>query len=166
LVCYARAALWTNSDDDFNVWNLRQLQANYAAAKFGVVGLMNVLAIEGRKYNICVNSLVPSAATRMTEDVMTESMLEQLKPEYVTPAVLFLVSADAPTRKMLLAGAGTYAVAKLIESQGIKLPEGQRTPENVAAIFNQIDDISDGIEIQEGMQHIERIVKKSVDPFG
>lgn len=141
-------------------------QANYAAAKFGVVGLMNVLAIEGRKYNICVNSLVPSAATRMTEDVMTASMLEQLKPEYVTPAVLFLVSADAPTRKILLAGAGTYAVAKLIESQGVKLPEGQRTPENVAAIFTQIDDINGGIEIQEGMQHIERIVKKPVDPFG
>jgi len=102
----------------------------------------------------------------MTEDVMTASMLEQLKPEYVTPAVLFLVSADAPTRKILLAGAGTYAVAKLIESQGVKLPEGQRTPENVAAIFNQIDDINGGIEIQEGMQHIERIVKKPVDPFG
>ena len=46
------------------------------------------------------------------------------------------------------------------------MPEGHRTPENVAAVFEKISDISDGIEIQEGMQHIERIVKKPVDPFG
>ena len=141
-------------------------QANYAAAKYGVVGLMNVLAIEGRKYNIHVNSLVPTAATRMTEDVMTQSMLEQLKPEYVSPAVLFLASADAPNATILMAGAGNYTVAKLIEAEGIKLPEGQRTPENIAAIFEKISDVSDGLEIQDGMQHIERIVKKPVDPFG
>ena len=141
-------------------------QANYAAAKYGVVGLMNVLAIEGRKYNIHVNSLVPTAATRMTEDVMTQSMLEQLKPEYVSPAVLFLASADAPNGTILMAGAGNYTVAKLIEAEGIKLPEGQRTPENIAAIFEKISDVSNGLEIQDGMQHIERIVKKPVDPFG
>ena len=141
-------------------------QANYGAAKYGVVGLMNVLAIEGRKYNIHINSLVPTAATRMTEDVMTEAMLEQLKPEYVTPAVLFLASADAPNGEILMAGAGNYTVAKLIEAEGIKLPEGQRTPENVAAIFDKISDVSNGIEIHDGMQHIERIVKKPVDPFG
>lgn len=141
-------------------------QANYAAAKFGVVGLMNVLHIEGRKYNIRVNSLVPSAATRMTEDVMTESMLQKLKPEFVTPAVLFLVSTDSPSRQILAAGAGAFTVARLVEAEGIKLPEGQRTPENVAAIFDQISDVSGGVEIEEGMQHIERIVKKEVDPFG
>lgn len=141
-------------------------QANYGAAKYGVVGLMNVLAIEGRKYNIHVNSLVPTAATRMTEDVMTENMLAQLKPEYVTPAVLFLASADAPNGEILMAGAGNYTVAKLIEAEGIKLPEGQRTPENVAAIFDQISDVRNGVEIHDGMQHIERIVNKPVDPFG
>ena len=140
-------------------------QANYGAAKYGVVGLMNVLAIEGRKYNIHVNSLVPTAATRMTEDVMTESMLEQLKPEYVSPAVLYLASADAPNGEILMASAGNYTVAKLIEAEGIKLPEGQRTPENVAAIFDKISDVRNGIEIQDGMQHIERIVKKPVDPI-
>jgi len=75
-------------------------QANYGAAKYG---------------------------TRMTEDVMTQSMLEQLKPEYVTPAVLFLASADAPNGTILMAGAGNYTVAKLVEAEGIKLPEGQRT---------------------------------------
>ena len=159
---YGRIVMTTSSSGIYGNFG----QANYAAAKFGVVGLMNVLHIEGRKYNIHVNSLVPSAATRMTEDVMTESMLNQLKPEYVTAAVLFLVSSGAPSRQILAAGGGTFTVAKLIESEGIKLPEGQRTPENVAAIFESISDVSNGIEIQEGMQHIERIVKKPVDPFG
>ncbi len=137
-------------------------QANYGAAKFGVVGLMNVLHIEGAKYNIHVNSLAPSAATRMTEDVMPEDVLEQLAPEYVTPAVLFLASKQAPSRTILLAGAGVYTVAKLIEAQGIKLPEGQRTPENIAGIFEQISDVDGGIEILEGLQHVERIVKMPV----
>ncbi len=141
-------------------------QANYGAAKFGVIGLMNVLHIEGRKYNIRVNTLVPSAATRMTEDVMTENMLQQLKPEYVTPAVLFLASHDAPSRQILAAGGGNYAVAKLIEAEGVKLPEGQRTPENIATVFEKISDVSNGIEVVEGMQHIERMVKKPVDPLG
>jgi len=52
----------------------------------------------------------------MTEDVMTESMLNQLKPEYVTAAVLFLVSSGAPSRQILAAGGGAFTVAKLIES--------------------------------------------------
>ena len=137
-------------------------QANYGAAKFGVVGLMNVLCIEGAKYNIHVNSLAPSAATRMTEDVMPPDMLEQLAPENVTPAVLFLASNEAPNRKILLAGAGVYTVAKLIEAQGIKLPQEQRTPENIASLFEQIDNVESGIEITEGMQHIERIVKMPI----
>lgn len=159
---YGRIVMTTSSSGIYGNFG----QANYAAAKFGVVGLMNVLHIEGRKYNIHVNSLVPSAATRMTEDVMTESMLAQLKPEYVTAAVLFLTSEGAPSRQIMMAGAGAYTVAKLIEAEGIKLPEGQRTAENVAAIFGQLGDMSNGIEIQEGMQHIERIVKKPIDPFG
>jgi len=137
-------------------------QANYGAAKFGVVGLMNVLCIEGAKYNIHVNSLAPSAATRMTEDVMPQDMLESLSPENVTPAVLFLASKDGPNRKLLLAGAGVYTVAKLIEGHGVKLPPQQRTPENIASLFEQIDNIENGIEITEGMQHIERIVKMPV----
>ncbi len=137
-------------------------QANYGAAKYGLVGLMNVLHIEGRKYNIHVNSLAPSAATRMTKDIMPANMLDQLAPEHVTPAVLFLASREAPSRTLLLAGAGVYTVAKLIEAQGIKLPEGQRTPENIAAIFDQISNVDGGIEIVEGMQHIERIVNLPV----
>ena len=138
-------------------------QANYGAAKFGVVGLMNVLHIEGQKYNIHVNCLAPSAATRMTEDIMPEEVLQQLAPEYVTPAVLFLLSKQAPSRQILLAGAGVYTVAKLIEAQGVKLPQDQRTPENIASVFERICDVTNGVEIVEGVQHIERIVTMQPD---
>ena len=124
-----------------------------------------MLHIEGEKYNIHVNCLAPSAATRMTEDVMPEDVLQDLAPEYVTPAVLFLLSKQAPSRRILLAGAGVYTVAKLIEAQGIKLPQGQRTPENIASVFEQISDVTNGTEVMQGMQHIERIVKMQPDKF-
>lgn len=134
-------------------------QANYGAAKFGVVGLMNVLCLEGRKYNIHVNCLAPSAATRMTEDVMPGEVFDALAPEYVSPAVVFMASEQAPSRKILLAGAGCYTVAKLIEAPGIYLPESKRTAEDIAAGFEQLDNIDNGREMQEGNEHIEKIVQ-------
>ena len=72
---------------------------------------MNSLKIEGQKYNIKVNSLIPVAATRMTESLMPKEALEKLKPDVVSPAVLFMASEDAPTGIMLSAGAGVYALA-------------------------------------------------------
>ena len=136
-------------------------QANYGAAKFGVVGLMNVLCIEGEKYGIQVNCLAPSAATRMTEDVMPPEVLEALGPEHVSPAVLFLASEDGPQRTILLAGAGCYTVAKLIEAEGIYLPEADRSPENIAAAFEQMCDMTTGREMLNGGEHIEKIVSKA-----
>ena len=79
-------------------------QSNYGAAKMGVVGLMNTLVIEGAKNRIHVNCLAPTAATRMTEDILIPQMLDALKPEFVTPAALYLVSENAPNRTIMLAG--------------------------------------------------------------
>ncbi len=78
-------------------------QANYGAAKSGVVGLMNVLAIEGERKGIRVNSLAPTAATRMTEDLLDEKTLALLAPESISPGALFMVSDDAPTKTILSA---------------------------------------------------------------
>ncbi len=112
-------------------------QSNYGAAKAGLVGLMNVLHFEGDRYDIHVNAIAPTAATRMTGDVLDEEMLVRLAPENVVPAALFLVSDQAPSRTMLLAGAGTVARMAIVESEGVYLPKSERTPEAVAAAFKR-----------------------------
>lgn len=113
-------------------------QSNYGAAKLGVVGFMNTLAQEGAKYNIRVNALAPTAGTRMTEGLIPEKAFELLTPETVTPAVLFMVSEDAPTHTILGAGAGAFAVSKIVETDSVWLPPEEQTPEGIAAHWDQI----------------------------
>ncbi|RLA26211.1 MAG: 3-oxoacyl-ACP reductase, partial [Gammaproteobacteria bacterium] len=113
-------------------------QSNYGAAKMGVVGFMNTLAIEGQKYGIKVNSLAPVAATRMTEDLMPENVLSLLQPEAVTPAVIFMASEDAPTRQIMAAGAGVFAKVVIQETPGVFLAESDRDAEHVASAWQQI----------------------------
>ena len=108
-------------------------QANYGAAKLAQVGLMQTLAIEGAKYNIHVNALAPTAATRMTEGLMPQEVLDALKPEAVVPAMLVLAHESAPTRTILCAGAGTFEAAHITLTQGIHLGLGADVPEQLAA---------------------------------
>ncbi|RRD22984.1 SDR family NAD(P)-dependent oxidoreductase [Brucellaceae bacterium VT-16-1752] len=136
-------------------------QSNYGAAKAGLVGLMNVLHFEGDKYDIHVNAIAPTAATRMTGDVLDDEMLVRLAPENVVPAALFLVSEQAPSRTVLLAGAGTVARMAIVESEGVYLPKGERTPEAVAAAFSKIDDMTNFIETDAGLAHVDRIIATS-----
>jgi NAD(P)-dependent dehydrogenase (short-subunit alcohol dehydrogenase family) len=115
-------------------------QANYGAAKAGMIGLMNVLHLEGAKNNIRVNILAPTAATNMTAGLLPPQMMELMAPETVTPAALFLVSEEAPSRVILGAGAGTFAVTHIVETAGLFLPEAERTPETIARRFAEIAD--------------------------
>jgi NAD(P)-dependent dehydrogenase (short-subunit alcohol dehydrogenase family) len=124
-------------------------QANYGAAKTGLIGLMNVLQIEGAKHDIRVNALCPSAATRMTQGLMPEAVLSLLTPESVTPAALFLVSDDAPRRTILSACAGGFARVVIQETAGVYLPEAERTPEAIAARFGTINDLSTVIHCED-----------------
>lgn len=134
-------------------------QANYGAAKLGLVGLMNTLCIEGEKSNIKINCIAPSAATRMTDDLMPPQMLEALSPEYATPAAVFLVSEKAPNRTVMFAGAGTYSTLEIRESKGIYLEEPTRNAEGVADNFDAIKDTSKSDTFTQGMEHIMKIVK-------
>lgn len=96
-------------------------QANYAAAKMGLVGLMQTLALEGQRYNVHVNCLAPTAATQMTDDILAPEALTLLDPALVSPAVTFLMSDDAPTRQIICAGAGHYSIAKVTLSEGMQV---------------------------------------------
>jgi NAD(P)-dependent dehydrogenase (short-subunit alcohol dehydrogenase family) len=135
---YGRIVVTTSSSGLFGNFG----QANYAAAKAGMVGLMNVLAEEGRKTNIKVNTISPTAATRMTEGLIGPEILALMKPEAITPAVLYLLSEDAPTRTIMGAGAGSFAVIKVVETEGLNLPQDQWTPDAIAANFAKIGDMS------------------------
>jgi NAD(P)-dependent dehydrogenase (short-subunit alcohol dehydrogenase family) len=115
-------------------------QANYGAAKMALVGLMQTLAIEGAKYGIRVNALAPTAATRMTEDLMPAEVLAALKPEAVVPAMLFLASEQAPTRAIACAGAGTFEAAHITLTRGVHLGLADDTPERLAAAWGEVSD--------------------------
>jgi NAD(P)-dependent dehydrogenase (short-subunit alcohol dehydrogenase family) len=117
-------------------------QANYGAAKTGMIGLMNVLAEEGRKTDVRVNTIAPTAATRMTEELLPPQALALMKPEAITPAVLYMLSENAPTRTIMGAGCGSFAVIKLLESEGVNFAETEWTPDTVAAHFAEISDMS------------------------
>jgi NAD(P)-dependent dehydrogenase (short-subunit alcohol dehydrogenase family) len=113
-------------------------QANYGAAKAAMVGLMNVLHLEGAKNNIRVNTLAPTAATGMTAGLLPPEMIALMEPEAVTPAVLYLVSENAPSRVILGAGAGVYAVTYITETAGLYLSPDHRSPETIADRFAEI----------------------------
>lgn len=137
-------------------------QANYGAAKLGVVGLMNTLRAEGAKYDIRVNALAPVALTRLTEDIMPEETRELLNPEEVTPGVLFLVSRDAPNGVVLAAGAGGFASARIYETDGIWLPPEERTPEIIAERFDEIRDPEGQQEFTGGSEQSMKFLQKAM----
>ncbi len=115
-------------------------QANYGAAKLGLVGLMKTLVLEGAKYNINVNTIAPVAATRMTEDLMPPELLARLGAETVAPAALYLVSDDAPSGAIVNAGGGGFERAYVTLTKGIHVKPEDMTPETVAARFAEISD--------------------------
>lgn len=120
-------------------------QSHYSAAKLGLVGLMKTLQIEGERYGIHVNCLSPSAATRMTEDIMTPEQLALLVPANVAPAVVSLASSEAPKGAILCAGAGSYERAYVTLTRGEVLGAGDQAP---AEILRQWDAISDRTDEQ------------------
>ena len=106
------------------------------------VGLMNSMKIEGAKNNIHTNSIAPVAATRMTENLMPEEVLEKLGPELVTPAAIFLVSEEAPNGVILQAQGGQYSLAAVVENSGVNLGV-DATADDVASNYEAIVDMAE-----------------------
>jgi NAD(P)-dependent dehydrogenase (short-subunit alcohol dehydrogenase family) len=115
-------------------------QANYGAAKMALVGLMQTLAIEGEKYGIRVNALAPTAATQMTDGVLSTETLRLIDPALVSPGLLKLVGEDAPTRAILCAGAGNFAAANVTLTNGFYAGAAADAGEQVAAHWDEVTD--------------------------
>jgi NAD(P)-dependent dehydrogenase (short-subunit alcohol dehydrogenase family) len=137
-------------------------QTNYGAAKLGIVGFMNTLKLEGAKDNIKVNAISPVAGTRMTENLMPPEMMNMLKPEYVTPGVVYLASDDAPTGTILTAGAGVFAAAQLVETDGINLGHGADA-DTVAANWGKIADFSKAKHYTMGQEQTAKFMARLQD---
>jgi len=125
-------------------------QANYGAAKMGVIGLMNVLHLEGAKYNIHVNALAPAAGTRMTEDIFPAALFGLFAPEAVSPGIVFLSGPDAPSRTIMTAAAGSFAVSKIFETEGLNFTPEELTAEAIADAWSEIDSSNQQRELQAG----------------
>lgn len=136
-------------------------QANYAAAKMGVIGLMNTLHLEGMKYDICVNSLAPVAGTRMTEGIFRKELFDIFVPEAVSPGIVFLCGPNAPSKITLSAGAGSFAVAKTYETEGINFSPADNTPEAIADAWATINSTEHQHELQAGGEQSMRFARQA-----
>jgi NAD(P)-dependent dehydrogenase (short-subunit alcohol dehydrogenase family) len=135
---YGRIVLTTSSSGLFGNFG----QANYSAAKLGLVGLINTLAQEGAKYNIKANAVAPIAATRMTEDILPKEVLEKLTPEYVAPVVAYLCTEEVPeTASIFIVGGGKVQRAALFQTDGITF-SGVPSVDDIAGKWGEITDLS------------------------
>jgi NAD(P)-dependent dehydrogenase (short-subunit alcohol dehydrogenase family) len=135
-------------------------QANYGAAKLGLAGLTKTLYLEGAKNNIKVNTIAPTAGTRMTEDLFPPEAFQAFAPENVVPAALYLISEDAPTNMIVGAGAGVFQAAYVTLTQGKLLTGDDLSPEGIAAHWAEIVDRTGELTPQSGAEQAMSILKK------
>ena len=141
-------------------------QANYGAAKMAMVGLMNTLHLEGAKYDIRVNCLAPAAGTAMTEGLFPQQVFDLLTPESVSPGVVFLASRDAPSRVVLAAGGGAFAMYKGFETDGISLLPDTLSAEGVAAAWDTIADEQEMQNFTSGFEQATKFATKNAAKMG
>ena len=126
-------------------------QTNYGSAKMAMIGLMNTLKLEGQNKNIFTNSITPVAYTRMTEGLIPEDFGKNLRSEFITPAVIYLASDQAPNGVTIAAGAGVFSRIFIHETMGVSLGMGEdMTPENIHANWDKISDMTEARALQNG----------------
>ncbi len=152
---YGRVVVTTSSTGLYGNFG----QANYGAAKLSLVGLMNTLRIEGERDNIRVNAISPVAATRMTANVLPPPIAERLKPEYVTPGVVYLASEEAPNGVILTAAAGAFAVARIYETEGAYLGQ-DLSAEAVRDSWSKIADPAGQQAYEAGQEQTQKFLRR------
>ena len=153
---YGRVVVTTSSTGLYGNFG----QSNYGAAKLSLVGLMNTLKLEGQKNDIRINAISPVAATRMTESLMPPEMLAKLGPNEVTPGVVYLASKDAPSGAILTAGAGVFALAQIVETEGAFLGAGA-SAEAVRDHWAQITNPAGAEAYAAGHLQTQKFIRKS-----
>uniref|UniRef100_A0A9J8A0A2 Peroxisomal multifunctional enzyme type 2 n=2 Tax=Cyprinus carpio TaxID=7962 RepID=A0A9J8A0A2_CYPCA len=147
-------------------------QANYSAAKLGLLGLSNTLAIEGQKYNIHCNTIAPTAGSRLTETVMPPDLVQSLRAEYVAPLVLWLCHDACPENGGLFeVGAGWIGKLRWERSLGriVRQKNESMTPEAVRDAWSEICDFTDASRpssIQESLQTLVEVLSRVEDERG
>ena len=135
-------------------------QANYGMAKLGLYGLARTLALEGRKNNILVNAIAPTGATRMTEGLLPPQVFEQLKPELVSPLVVYLGSeACQETSGLFEVGGGWIGKVRWERSLGAGFdPRTGFSPDDVAAHWAQICDFEGAAHPRDNMEAMKEML--------
>lgn len=141
-------------------------QSNYGAAKTGMIGLMNVLHLEGAKADIRVNTIAPGAATAMTRDLLPPAVVDLLDPKAVVPGLLYLVSEEAPSRVILDATAGGFARTYIHETEGVFLAGNELSPEGVAAAWERISDPNGQHVYTDGAGQMMKFIGKAAAAAG
>ncbi|XHS78023.1 SDR family NAD(P)-dependent oxidoreductase [Burkholderiaceae bacterium UC74_6] len=154
---YGRIVMTTSSTGLYGNFG----QSNYGAAKMALVGLMQTLALEGIKHDVRVNCLAPTAATGMTQGVLPEEALAQLTPEQVSPALIPLVVESAPTRFILLAGAGSFEAAHITMTQGVHIAESADAGRALCGRLAELRDRRGEIVPDSGWEQYELELRKS-----
>jgi len=134
-------------------------QANYGAAKLGLVGLAKALYVEGARHDIRVNSIAPLAGTRMSEDMLTEDAYRAFDAAKVVPAALFLVSDQAPTNAIVGAAAGWFQTMQVTVTPGVFLADDDLTVEGVAAAWDRIGDRTGEAVLQSAMDQLNEAMR-------
>ncbi|XP_072288805.1 peroxisomal multifunctional enzyme type 2 [Eucyclogobius newberryi] len=136
-------------------------QANYSAAKLGMLGLANTLAIEGAKYNVHCNTIAPVAGSRLTETVMPPDLLENLKSEYVAPLVLWLCHEDCHDNGSLFeVGAGWVGKLRWERTKGatVRHKTHHMSPEDVRDQWDKINDFTNADKISSIGESLQSLV--------
>ncbi len=159
---YGRIVLTTSSSGLYGNFG----QSNYGAAKMAMLGFMNTLHLEGKKYNIRVNCLAPTAGTAMTKGLFPDAVFELMTPDSVSPAVVFLCAPDAPSRKVIAAGGGSFAVYKGFETEGLSLAPENVSAEGIAAAWDAINAEAGMRELGSGFEQPTKFAMQAARKLG